>query len=182
MRSPLPKTRRCGPRRQTAKITDGLTIALATALVVGLPPSTPLWPQGPGTFRARFAAACGRLGLRPSGPGQPLPYGLSPGSLRPGGATALLAQCGSSEEVRRRGRWVDARTMDIYLQELDCAVYLAAQAPCCRQAVLTLGRSLPAVGAQAVAFPCAGIPAPTGPGLWLPSTQPPAHLERPGPS
>ena len=78
LRIPFPKTRRCGPRRQTAKITDGFTIALASALVVGLPPSTPLWPQGPGTFRARFAAACGRLGLRPSGPGQPLPYGLSP--------------------------------------------------------------------------------------------------------
>eukprot|EP00969_Alexandrium_andersonii_P336537 14876280-Alexandrium_andersonii.AAC.1 len=75
LRVPFPKTRRRGPRRQTAKITDGPTIALASALVVGLPPSMPLWPQGPGTCRARFAAACGRLGLRPSGPGQPLPYG-----------------------------------------------------------------------------------------------------------
>ena len=111
-----------------------------------------------------------------------MPYGLSPGSLRPGGATALLAQCGSAEEVRRRGRWVDARTMDIYLQELGGAVYLAAQSPSCRQAVLILGRSLPVVGAQAVAFLRAGIPAPTWPGLWLPSAQPPAHLERPGPS
>ena len=77
----------------------------------------------------------------------------------------MLAACGSAEEVRRRERWVDARAMEIYLQELDCAVYLAAQAPCCRQAVLTLGRSLPAVGAQAVAFLRAGIPAPTWPGL-----------------
>eukprot|EP00969_Alexandrium_andersonii_P338629 14966607-Alexandrium_andersonii.AAC.1 len=87
---------------------------------------------------------------------RPLPYGLSPGSLRPGGATALLAQCGSSEEVRRRGRWVDERTMDIYLQELGCAVYLAVQSPCCRQAVLASGRGLPEIGARAIAFLRAG--------------------------
>eukprot|EP00969_Alexandrium_andersonii_P058071 2558495-Alexandrium_andersonii.AAC.1 len=68
--------------------------------------------------------------------------------------------------------------MEIYLQELGCAVYLAAQSPCCRQAVLTLSRSLPEIGAQAIALLCAGVPALAWPGLWSPS----AHLRRPGPT
>ena len=178
LRIPFPKTRRCGPRRQTAKVTDPFTVSLASALVAGIPSNAALWPQGPGTFRPRFAAACARLGLRPSGPGQPQPHGLSPGSLRPGGATALLASCGSSEEVRRRGRWVDNKTMEIYLQELDCAVYLAAQTTSCRQAVLCLSRGLPEIGAQAISFLRAGIPARSWPTLW----SPPCPSKRPTPT
>eukprot|EP00969_Alexandrium_andersonii_P032081 1401910-Alexandrium_andersonii.AAC.1 len=68
--------------------------------------------------------------------------------------------------------------MEIYLQELDCAAYLAAQPPCRRQAVLTLGRSLPEIGAQAIAFLRAGVLALAWPGLWSPA----AHLRRPRPA
>eukprot|EP00969_Alexandrium_andersonii_P162180 7168504-Alexandrium_andersonii.AAC.1 len=68
--------------------------------------------------------------------------------------------------------------MEIYLQELDCAAYLAAQSPCCRQAMLTLGRSVPGIGAQAIAFLRAGVPALAWPGLRSPS----ARLKRPGPA
>eukprot|EP00969_Alexandrium_andersonii_P212470 9381988-Alexandrium_andersonii.AAC.1 len=55
---------------------------------------------------------------------------------------------------------------------------LAAQLPCCRQAVLTLGRSLPEIGAQAIAFLRAGVPALAWPGLCSPAE----HLGRPRPS
>ena len=40
------------------------------------------------------------------------------GSLRPGGATWLLHRAEQPELVRRRGRWLSARTMEIYLEEV----------------------------------------------------------------
>ena len=45
-------------------------------------------------------------------------------SLRPGGATWLLQVTEQSELVRRRGRWVTAKVMEVYLQEMSAARYL----------------------------------------------------------
>ena len=47
------------------------------------------------------------------------------GSLRLGGATDLLFETEDSELVRRRGRWLSARVMEIYLQEVLSSTYVS---------------------------------------------------------
>ena len=44
---------------------------------------------------------------------------LDLGSLRAGGATWLLSVSEDAELVRRRGRWLNHRTMEIYIQEVS---------------------------------------------------------------
>eukprot|EP00435_Cladocopium_sp_Y103_P048082 s660_g14.t1 len=72
------------------------------------------------------------------------------GSLRPGGATFLLHLTEDSELVRRRGRWLSTRVLEIYLQEIQVCTYLDRVTPraralielCAGAFAYTLERSL----------------------------------------
>ena len=44
--------------------------------------------------------------------------GLTPGSLRPGGAIWLYQETDNTELVRFRGRWLSSRMLEIYIQEI----------------------------------------------------------------
>ena len=59
-------------------------------------------------FRQRSAPTTKVNGKRP----------LDLASLRPGGATFLLFEAESPENVRRRGRWASSKVMDICIQEV----------------------------------------------------------------
>ena len=80
-----------------------------------------LWPFSAATLRKRFGDLLRAVGLPTERKGSLKPFDL--GSLRPGGATHLLIQCENSEIVRRRGRWVTTKVMEVYLQEVMYTTY-----------------------------------------------------------
>jgi hypothetical protein len=76
-------------------------------------PDERLWPWSPSKLRRRFALLLAALGIADSQGCSH--FNLS--SLRPGGATHWLAQTEDAEFVRRKGRWLSTRVLEIYLQE-----------------------------------------------------------------
>ena len=63
---------------------------------------------------------------------------LDLGSLRPGGATWILQTTEDSEFCRRRGRWINHRVMEIYIQEVSSFQYLSAIPPSVQQKIFCL--------------------------------------------
>ena len=88
---------------------------------------------------------------------------LDLGSLRPGGATYLLQQTEDSELVRRRGRWVSHRVMEIYLQEVSASTFLSDLEPGARERVLSAAMAFLDLLNKARDWTRAGIP----PAVWL---------------
>ena len=73
-------------------------------------------------MRSRFQsllAACGIVSVP-----RDLQRGLDLGSLRAGGASWLLLVSEDSELVRRRGRWINSKVMEIYVQEVGSLQFL----------------------------------------------------------
>ena len=119
-----PKTRFTGARHQSAKV-DAPDLLRVLSLAFGrLKAHERLWPYSGQTLRNRFRSLL--RGLCIEGPvGRGL-RGLDLGSLRPGGATWLLQSTEQSEVVRRRGRWISAKVMEVYLQEVGTARFMNA--------------------------------------------------------
>lgn len=70
---------------------------------------------------------------------------LDPGSLRAGGATWALTMTEDSELVRRRGRWLTAKTMEIYIQEVSATLYMSQLPHDIRDRILILAEAFPAI-------------------------------------
>jgi len=84
------------------------------------------------------------------------PFGL--GSLRAGGATHLLLETENPDLVRRRGRWLAHRTMEIYLQEVLVTTFTSKlQAPT-RDKIHVLASVFPKVAVKAILFLRSAIP------------------------
>ena len=112
-----PKTRFKAARHQAAKLDQPDLLAVVALAFSDLEPGAKLWPFSASTLRNRFDQLMKRLGTNcwaDQGSRR-----LDLGSLRAGGATWLLQASEDSELVRRRGRWLNARTMEIYLQEIS---------------------------------------------------------------
>lgn len=121
LRIKTPKTRGRAARHQAARIDPPDILMLLTAIYNGFPASSKLWPYSAETLRKRFNHLLAALGLQTERSKGRRPFNL--GSLRPGGATHLLLASEDSEMVRRRGRWVTSRVMEIYLQEIMYTTY-----------------------------------------------------------
>ena len=93
-----------------------------------------------------------------------VPFDL--GSFRPGGATFYLQLFEDSELVRRRGRWVSVRVLEIYLQEISTATFHTRISGSARKKVGDLSRSFPALLDQAENWLTAGIPPIAWKHLW----------------
>lgn len=115
-----PKTRGRAARHQSTRIDPEDIVMLLSAVFRNLLPGEPLWPFSPATLRRRFTCLLAALGMTVGEDGQ-MPYSLS--SLRPGGATYWLAETEDAEFVRRKGRWLSTRVLEIYLQEAAVATY-----------------------------------------------------------
>ncbi|CAE7306580.1 unnamed protein product [Symbiodinium sp. KB8] len=114
-----PKTRGRSARHQAARIDPSDIVKLLAAVFGPLPPGAKLWPFSDGVLRRRLRAILQRLSLSDdAGPAFDL------ASLRPGGATRLLQETENAELVRRRGRWLSGRVMEIYLQEVTAITYV----------------------------------------------------------
>lgn len=116
-----PKTRYSAARHQCSKIDAPDLLRVLSVAFSRLAPRERLWPMSGQTLRLRFKAILTALNLTTVHPGM---QSLDLASLRPGGATWLLQVTEQSELVRRRGRWVTAKVMEVYLQEMSAARYL----------------------------------------------------------
>ena len=145
-----PKTRFKAARHQVARLDQPDLLKLVSLVFKDLPKEAKLWPSSPSTLRSRFASLVRALGMHqldmPSG------KQLDLGSLRAGGATWLLQTAEDSELVHRRGRWLNSRTMEIYIQEIGALTFLHRLNPRARRLVFGALGSFAAVVEWAETF------------------------------
>ena len=133
-----PKMRRLSARREHVLVEQlSLTQWLETALA-GRSADELLFRAGPRVFTAAFAEVVRVLGL-PVGDLR----GLTPASLRAGGATWLFETTRDLELVRWRGRWASNRTLEVYIQEVAADRLLADVGDDVRSRVRRLAASAP---------------------------------------
>ncbi|CAE7206504.1 mok12, partial [Symbiodinium necroappetens] len=122
-----PKTRFKAARHQCVKVDQPQLVRLVRLAFHGLLPDEKLWPRSGAALRARFQKLLAALGLYPNS--VPNVKGFDLASLRAGGATWLMACLESPDVVRRRGRWVSAKVMEIYIQEVSAMMFLPRLGP-----------------------------------------------------
>lgn len=115
-----PKTRGRAAKHQSTKIDPADIVSLLSTVFGKLQGGERLWPWSASTLRRRFNQLQAALGLSVGHDGN-WPYSLS--SLRPGGATYWLQLTEDAEYVRRKGRWLSTRVLEVYLQETSFATY-----------------------------------------------------------
>ena len=120
-----PKTRFRAARHQSVKVDHPDILEVLDLCYGRLPPSSRLWPFSGQTLRSRFRQLCGALRL-PSSPGAGRPH-LELASLRAGGASWMMLVSEDAERIRRRGRWLNSRVMEIYVQEVTALQFMPVQ-------------------------------------------------------
>ncbi len=136
-----PKTRFSAARHQSAKLDLGDLLEVASMAFLNLQKHQKLWPHSAQTLRTRFRQLLQALNLPTVN--QVGDRALDLGSLRPGGATWLLQQYESGELVQRRGRWLNYKVMQLYIQEVGAFQYLASLDIKTRQKILSLAEAFP---------------------------------------
>ena len=156
-----PKTRGRAARRQAARIDPPDLINLLSAVFGRLNKEKKLRPFSATALRKRFCALLSALGLPTKRLHGKRPFDL--GSLRPGGATHLFLESEDAECVRRRGRWVSSKVMDIYIQEAMYTTYTEQLVGDTRLRVEQLSSAFERILDVALTFLYAAIP----PSTWL---------------
>ena len=149
-----PKTRNKGPRHQAAKIEAEDLVQIIQLAFSDLRKTDKLWPYSPQTLRKRMDAVLLHSGASPAPPGV---RQLDLGSFRAGGATHMLQLTEDSELVRRRGRWMSPRVMEVYLQEISATTYLPALPRDQKAKLLTIASGFTSVLAQAKTWSVQGV-------------------------
>ena len=138
-----PKMRRIRVRRECAKLDCPLLVRMLGVTLAGVSADTPLFTWTPSQLRKQHDQVVRFLGI-PAIDG----IGITPGSHRGGGATALFEASGSLDFVRWRGRWSSqSRTVEIYIQEISALSVLPALSESARLAISRFAQ-----GARAVAL------------------------------
>ena len=150
-----PKTRFTAARHQCAKLDVPDLLRVVHIAFSRLRPGQKLWPRSGQTLRLRFKQVLTELGIQDVLLNNKR---LDLGSLRPGGATWILQQTEDSEFTRRRGRWINQRVMEVYIQEISAFSFLAAIPDNVRQKVYGLSEIFPLVLQNAELFWNAAIP------------------------
>ena len=151
-----PKTRFKAARHQSTRLDQPDLLAVVRLAFAGLAFGCKLWPYSASTLRSRFDAIMSRLGTdRWEGQGKSK---LDLGSLRAGGATWLLQCSEDAELVRRRGRWLNSRTMEIYIQEISSLQFLHKLSSHSRCLLFSLLESFPEVLRQTAALQTSSTP------------------------
>ena len=152
-----PKTRFTAARHQSAKLDIPDLLKIVHLAFSRMKPFQKLWPKSGQTLRVRFRQILLELGI---GPNTKLNgKGLDLGSLRPGGAAWMIQQCEDPTFTRRRGRWVNEKTMEIYIQEISCFQFLTVLSDSARAKVYTLCEAFPWFSLQAEQLWQANVPA-----------------------
>ena len=136
-----PKTRFSAAKHQCAKLDIPDLLQYVELCLSPLRPDQRIWPFSGQTMRTRLRQLLKAVGLQTerSIKGKPLDLG----SLRAGGATWALMALEDSELIRRRGRWVNSKTMEIYIQEVSAVQYMGTLDPDVRANVILLAGIFP---------------------------------------
>ena len=162
-----PKTRFTAAKHQCAKL-DAPDLLFLVQLAFGnLQKHQKLWPLSAQTLRQRLKALMKALKL-------PLEKSsthrcLDLGSLRAGGATWILNTTENAELTRRRGRWINAKTMEIYVQEVSSATFLLDLDQSTRESIVYLASLFPQVLQRTKFFLDSHIPESSWPYLSFPA-------------
>ncbi|CAE7324647.1 unnamed protein product [Symbiodinium necroappetens] len=142
-------------RHQAVRVDQPNLLAVLELVYQKVPSGCKLWPFSGQTLRSRFQQLCSALQL---------PIGRSPGknglelsSLRAGGATWLMNTVEDSEFVRRRGRWLSHRIMEIYIQEVTSLQFLPTLPAPAREKVFLALETFPVILDRVVFFASVGI-------------------------
>eukprot|EP00435_Cladocopium_sp_Y103_P014486 s4341_g3.t1 len=155
-----PKTRYKAARHQISRLDYEDLVSLVSCAFADLASGEKLWPFSGQLLRTRFRQLLAALGLPTQAQGQQRPLDL--GSMRAGGATHLLMITEDSEVVRRRGRWLAHRTMDVYLQEVAATILFPHLPGNVKAKVLQLAHAFPGLLEKMKLFYSAKIP----PSAW----------------
>ena len=128
LRIRAPKMRWLSARREFVRVDDLLFMSFVESVLSHLP-GGPIWPWRPVDFRHRFDALFRELRIK----------GLTPASLRAGGATHLFTTTQNMEIVRWKGRWQSLRTVEHYVQEINCIAVLQDMPPASRDRLGAFG-------------------------------------------
>ena len=150
------KTRFSAARHQTAKLDIPDLVKVVSIAFRELPLESFLWPFSGSTLRLRFRAVMKALRLPVQATSIVRPLDL--GSLRSGGATWILSVTEDGELVRRRGRWLTQRIMEIYLQETSAIRYIQMLSSEQREVVLTMAHSFLPVLQRCELYVASSIP------------------------
>ena len=112
-----PKTRFSAARHQSARLDQPDLLQLVSTIFGSFLPEEKLWPASGQTLRNRFKQVAKALGV-PTTPGKDVLH-LELASLRAGGATWLMLASDNPDLVRRRGRWINSKVTEIYVQEVS---------------------------------------------------------------
>ena len=156
-----PKTRFSAARHQAVRIDQPDLLVILDIVYRKLPPGSRLWPASGQTLRARFQQLCRALEL-PLGRNKGK-LGLELSSLRAGGATWLMNTLEDSELVRRRGRWLSHRIMEIYIQETSSLQFLPSIQQSSRDKIFLALEVYPQVVERVLYFSRVGIL----PNIWF---------------
>ena len=138
-----PKTRFTAAKHQTAKLDAPDLLSIVEMAFSALPRDVRLWPYSSQTLRTRFRSLLQGLGLPTGVVDGRRPLDL--GSLRAGGATWLLNVSENPDLTRRRGRWLNNKTMEIYVQEASSVLYLSTISEGARDRIFLLVRAFPTI-------------------------------------
>jgi len=103
-----PKTRHLNARVQLARCDEGPVVELLQAVVGDLQPSAQLWPLSASAFRRRWDAVAAALRISST-----TGAGMTPGSLRGGGATQFFVLTEDLVRLQLRARWRRLETLQI---------------------------------------------------------------------
>ena len=159
-----PKTRGRVARHQSSRIDPIDVIRLLTAVYKHCNRDSRLWSFSSATLRRRLNHLLKALGLPTERSHGTTPFDL--GSFRPGGATFLLQMFEDAEFVRRRGRWVSAKVLEVYLQEISTATFQSRISEVARRRIEQVATSFPKILDQAEWFIWSGIPPIAWKHLW----------------
>ena len=116
-----PKMRWLTARREFVLIEDPGTTRLAVTMLKDVARNFLVWPLSPAAWRQKHNALTSFFGISTEDT-----KGLTPASLRGGGATFLFRRTRSADVVRWRGRWQTHRSGEIYVQEVMAPEVTAA--------------------------------------------------------
>lgn len=162
-----PKTRFTAAKHQTAKLDAPDLLAVVEMAFERLEKDQKLWPYSSQTLRVRFRSLLQSLGLPTGVVENRRPLDL--GSLRAGGATWLLNVSENPDLTRRRGRWLNHKTMEIYVQEASSVLYLSTISKPARDKVFLLVRAFPLILQKVLQWHHANIQPSVWPFLFHPA-------------
>lgn len=151
-----PKTRFKTARHQAARVDQPQLLQVLEIAFAHILPSQKLWPFSGQTMRKRFQTLLNVLKLDTIP--RDLQRGLDLGSLRAGGASWLLLTSEDSELTRRRGRWINNKVMEVYVQEVCSLQFLPRLGNAVKHQVLTGTSLFPWALACARRLRAAGVP------------------------